>query len=731
MLGPNAMDRVVGHSLRSVLVKTFIRIIVGLSIVLSLGLSGCGGDNGNKNPFNLSNLGEIQLDPQQTVYAVEIGQVTIGEFLDFPIRIVNVGTADLTVSSIQVEYEVPAEGDTHGDAFVLETGGIEEPVVIAPLGGLDGSTGVEEHNVTIRFTRQQDYLGRVATLTIESDSRSDEKLKIEFSEQNTTAVAQVGPAVLDFGVVPIDDEGERFVQAVNTGATDLIIDGFRLSGNSDFAFHVGEMSWPSSEETLFKVSLPEPIVVPEGEVVQLRVTFSPKNPEAAAGEVVIYANDTKGEHPVTLLANQNVPCVQITPSEVAFGGKLVGTKSELPVEISSCGAAPLKIYGARMDEEKSATDFILRYDNIDGIDPETGIDPLAPLVLEVNESIELIVEYVPDSISPLDAENKPIPDEGILLIDTNGIEGAVEVSVSGAGINVACPIAIATVKEGEEVIPQTTLHLQGDQSYSPSGLNIKNWLWSVEQVLGSTSIFIPSPTFNNPVFEVNVAGYYEFTLVVTDSANVESCEPAVIPVVVVPDEAIHVELLWTTAGDLDMEDEGEGNGSDMDLHFAHPFSNGPDIDGFLSFPGGALNNPSTVGDPWFDTTFDCFWYNKEPNWGTFNPEFNDNPSLDLDDIDGWGPENLNINIPEEGITYRVGVHYWDDHGFGESLATVRVYIYGVLDTEVVDVPVVDRDMWFVAEIPWVAGTTKTQILLDENDAYFMTPNYQNPMFLSQ
>ena len=98
-----------------------------------------------------SNLGEIQLDPQQNVYSVEIGQVTIGEFLDFPIRIVNVGTADLTVSSIQFEYEEPTEGDTHEKAFVLESGVIEEPVVIAPVGGLDGSIGEDEHNLMVRL----------------------------------------------------------------------------------------------------------------------------------------------------------------------------------------------------------------------------------------------------------------------------------------------------------------------------------------------------------------------------------------------------------------------------------------------------------------------------------------------------------------------------------------------------------------------------------------------------
>jgi len=700
-----------------------------ISLAMFVLLPGCGDDDGKK--FTLSSQGEIELDPNQLSYGVEIGQAVVGNSLDFPIRIVNVGTSDLTISDFKLKYDEPAEGDSHGPAFAIESGDITESVVIASPDDDGTSLGVADHTLTIRFTRQETFSGRTATLTIVSDSRANASLKVTFDEKNTTAVAQVSPAVLDFGVVPIGSDGERFVNVANTGATELVVDGFTLSGHADFSVHLGDQVWHSGEETLFKVLFPEPVVIAESESVQFLVTFSPDSPDAAAGEVVLFANDTKGEHPVTLWANQNVPCVLITPSAVDFGGKLVGTKSEFPVEVKSCGASPLKIYGASLDTEKTSADFSLRFDNIIGADPVSGIDPQAPLVLEVNETIELTLEFVPDIINPMDAENKPIPDTGVLLIDTNGIEGMIEVSISGSGVDVQCPIAIATVDEGEEVIPQTTLHLKGDQSYSPAGLNIKNWLWSTAQPEGSTSIFIPSPTFNNPVFEVNVAGYYEFSLTVTDSANVESCEPAIIPVVVVPDEAIHVELLWSTEGDTNMEDEGEGNGTDMDLHFAHPFANGPNIDGMLAFPGGALTNPTTEGDPWFDTKFDCFWYNKEPNWGTFNPEYNDNPSLDRDDIDGWGPENLNINIPEENATYRVGVHYWNDHGFGESLATVRVYVYGVLETEIVDVPLSNYDMWFAAEIPWVAGTTQTKVLKDENDAYLITPNYQNPMFLSQ
>ncbi len=53
----------------------------------------------------------------------------------------------------------------------------------------------------------------------------------------------------------------------------------------------------------------------------------------------------------------------------------------------------------------------------------------------------------------------------------------------------------------------------------------------------------------------------------------------------------------------------------------------------------------------------------------------DDPRLDLDDVEGQGPENLNINRPRNG-TYRLGVHYWDDDGFGASTVSVRIFCNG-------------------------------------------------------
>ena len=276
------------------------------------------------------------------------------------------------------------------------------------------------------------------------------------------------------------------------------------------------------------------------------------------------------------------------------------------------------------------------------------------------------------------------------------------------------PTPVAACIEGEEVIPQTVLHLHGDYSHAANGL-VSKWQWFVEQPPGSKSVFEPSPAVPDPTFEVNVAGLYTFYLDVWDEFDQQSAQPAMMQVQVIPDEAIHIELLWHTPEDPDETDTGPEAGSDLDLHFLHHWAGGPDLDG------------DGQPDGWFDQPFDCFWFNAHPEWGSWDPSEDDNPGLDRDDTDGAGPENINLNIPEV-MTYRVGVHYWNDHGYGPAYATVRVYIYSQLVFEAADMKLKDKDMWEVCTIEWSSDGGNVQMVTDQAGQHKVTPNYQNPFF---
>ena len=63
-------------------------------------------------------------------------------------------------------------------------------------------------------------------------------------------------------------------------------------------------------------------------------------------------------------------------------------------------------------------------------------------------------------------------------------------------------------------------------------------------------------------------------------------------------------------------------------------------------------------------------------------------------------------MPEDGLTYKVGVHYWNDHGFGPSDATVRIYLKSVLVFEQTQLDMIHCDLWEVATIDWPSGVVQ-------------------------
>jgi hypothetical protein len=277
-----------------------------------------------------------------------------------------------------------------------------------------------------------------------------------------------------------------------------------------------------------------------------------------------------------------------------------------------------------------------------------------------------------------------------------------------------CPVAVITVEEGEEVIPQTLVHLSGAGSHSPVG-TVEAWAWEVvDHPLGCPVFPQPSAQVVSPKVELNCAGKYTFQLTVWDDLGEASCQPALATVVVVPCcGGFHIELLWDTPGDPDQTDEGAEAGSDLDVHLLHPYAQGWDADG------------DGIPDGWFDEPWDCFWFNPAPEWGSIDPDADDNPSLDRDDTDGMGPENINLDDPEP-VTYRVGVHYWSDHGYGPSSATVRVYYWGNMVFEWAGVVLVGSDLWEVCTIDGPTGTVTP--IHDAAGEPYVRPDFVHPFF---
>jgi hypothetical protein len=130
---------------------------------------------------------------------------------------------------------------------------------------------------------------------------------------------------------------------------------------------------------------------------------------------------------------------------------------------------------------------------------------------------------------------------------------------------------------------------------------------------------------------IDVAGTFTVGLIVTDDSGAESTE-CTIALNAVPGQGLKVQMTW------DRPD------SDIDLHLVQ-------------------NNTSWC------TASDCSFQNTSTTWGA---------TLDIDDIRGFGPENISVDDPADG-RYTVGVGMY--RADSPTTVTVKIFVGGGLEYE--------------------------------------------------
>jgi hypothetical protein len=475
---------------------------------------------------------------------------------------------------------------------------------------------------------------------------------------------------------------------LNSGDAPLVVSHADLKADAGFALDIGDAVTRTSPAT---VDIKPALTLDPGKSTTWSVTFTASDTLQKLGNIEMTSNDPAVPlSKVNLTANANVPCLKIVQSpELSFGAIVVGQVGTQAIDVSNCGSSALAVTAIHLLDGANPS-FALDF----GKDPTPSVD--APLAIAMNGSYKLHATYTPAGLSE-EVSGTLVQDIALLEVASNAEPR--QTKLTGVGVISACPKAIITIKEGEEVVPQTVLHLTGEKSHAANGSQVAKYKWTVKkQPVGSTQKFVPNAAQQDVTFVTNASGEYDFCLSVTDDKSVQSCNDACTTVIVAPSDCLHAELLWHTPLD---PDETDPIGADVDLHLAHQLANQPDID--------CDGDP----DPWFDTTFDCFWFANNAHWGVAST-MKQSPKLDLDDTDGAGPENMSLPEPEGTVsdphTYALGVHYWNDKGFGHSWAIVRVYVCGTLAAEYnqphPDQPAGDGielkalDMWYVGKINW-------------------------------
>lgn len=492
------------------------------------------------------------------------------------------------------------------------------------------------------------------------------------------------PGRVIFGRVPAGGQAQKRVTIQNEGRAPLRLTDFSFGNNAEeFTFCFPQAVSESQEADVVCLDKDADGAYPEVlnylETVDVRIDYAPTDDGEDETVFQIYSNDPD-EDPfeVEINANGQEPCILVTDETgIDFGTAFIGQVSSRTITITNCSPnKDLEVDSITMTPDTDEEFFV---------DALPGNLPDETLIVPVDGTASFVMNYAPTGESA---------NEGTLEIRSNDTaKDPLLVPVNGRGSNNACPIPVARARVaasaspwGNQVdtIPLATIEFDSSQSSDPDNLNspnaISGYEWTIiDRPQDSTARFVPNRNVASPQLFLDLAGRYVIELRVFDAQNTPSCETAMVTILATPNEDIHVQLVWDTPGDPDQTDSGLNRGTDVDLHFLHP--------------RGSWNN-----SPW-----DCYWLNVEPNWGSLGSS-GDDPSLDIDDTDGSGPENINLNNPEN-TTYRVGAYYFSDHGYGPSYATIRIYLRATLVFEYRD-KYLERTgkFWDVASIEWPAAS---------------------------
>lgn len=379
-----------------------------------------------------------------------------------------------------------------------------------------------------------------------------------------------------------------------------------------------------------------------GDSMDVVVTYTATG-EEDFGTAQVVSDDADSPHTVNLNGGGLVPELTITPDEHNYGYVAVGETGSAEFALRNTGGATLELTALNLTESVFTHSF----------------SEELPFQIEPGDETTVTVTFEPDASDTW---------SGQLQVGSNDPAGMkfATLEASGAGDQ---PIAVcyANPDAVEAIHEDATWY--GNDSYDPGGYRITDYDWTLTSTPSGSSARMPTGGANRAGFTPDLAGTYEAELVVTNELG-ERSEPCTATLEAIPGGDLWIEIFWTHSGD------------DMDLHLLKP-------------SGSLVSNG------------DCYYANcaassfSSLNWGGSGSD--DDPVLDIDDIPGTGPENINIDDPQSG-TFTVYVHDYPGSVYrGRNDVTMNIYIGGLLEwTDTRDVDEEDLYEPF-AEIEWPAG----------------------------
>jgi hypothetical protein len=529
---------------------------------------------------------------------------------------------------------------------------------------------------------------------------------------STTSVGGA-PPIIAFGAWAVGTAAVRTVRVFNHGTFPLDVTDAHIEASvADFSL-IGGLS----------VS---PVVAP-GESTDIQVQFKPQVDSEESGSLVISSNDLVNPTVSLPITAQSLgPKLCAMPDPVDFGTVPNGSSRTIHVTLSNCGIADETITQlALFNNAPSATVFTTPAPGT----PNAHSIPTFPLAFPTGATLTIDVIYSPDYV-----ETPPVAgDSGYLQIQTSFQRSVVPVQGRGGfpgcdanGLDLA-PTAVVAVEDSQGGVdptattfnPLTSLVLDATGSTAPAAGTITGWTWSiVAQPQGSVASIIGSGSKVGVFLEL--VGDYVVELVVSTGQMCQSA-PLEVALHVRTNAALHVQLTWPQAfGDQDLHYIGPGGA----FYETSPFDGDLDWEESLATAYGAAP-PTPTGK----TPPDWGGPGTYPNGGgTVAPDGStaDDASLDCDQRQGYGPENLTHNEPFDG-TYRVTVHYFcsDDltggsPDLGPTTAMVSIFVHGALAFQGSMPRMHQTQAWDVADIVVANGGTDITVVPLETSTYATT-----------
>lgn len=398
--------------------------------------------------------------------------------------------------------------------------------------------------------------------------------------------------------------------------------------------------------------------------------------------------------------DDGLPDIVVTPLECDYGRVAIDGVAQCTLTIENRGQRDLVFddvslladqvtVPAEHPAETPAFSFVGRPPARDDALPPPPDDGSAP-----ENVFDLTLRFVPLALGNY---------QGKVLIQSNDPDSP-EIVVPLAGVGVTPPTCVASIKSVNgtpgntgslEPLDDVILTAELSEPATTDG-EIAHVQWEVvDRPPGSTAI-LTNPegtdtgfTFADGVLGLDLAGRYKVRATVIDDLGTSSVNQCEVEFEAIPNDTILVQLSWDTSfGDMDLHLMKE---TSTDQFCA---SSGLDLDGAMAEACG--------------TEFSCYYANCKAT-SSSRPDWDENsvsgtegdPSLDIDDLCGFGPENINIDVAEGGA-YLVGVDFFGFTGCSGSGTvgnTIRIYVYGALEAEFF-ADLSNGDWWEPAIIFW-------------------------------